>query len=128
MEKNALNEGKKIGGYVNDLLVEVLKKDTLSIMMSYYSLIDIQNNIFIKDEKIKKIAETYLKDLTLFCSLNQAQDCEHTHFANTILEVAKLNIPSKDLDNDKDIESDSKRVRKLTNNPSHKLTYFSSQN
>jgi len=93
-QRNVLDESKKIGSFVNDLLIEVLEKDEfLSIMMPYYSLIGIQDNIlFIKDEKSKKIAEVYLKDLTLYCELDESQDCEHIHFAYAIPEVAKLNI------------------------------------
>src|SRR5690242_7032195 len=85
-QRNALDENKKIGSFVNDLLVDVLEKDEfLSVMMPYYSPIGIHDNVlFIRDEKNKKVAEIYLKDHMLYCDLDQTQDCEHIHFAYAI--------------------------------------------
>lgn len=116
-QRNALDENKKIGSFVNDLLVDVLEKDEfLSIMMPYYSPIGIHDNIlFIRDERNKKVAEIYLKDHLLYCDLDKTQDCEHIHFAYAIPEVAKLNIPSSDNQKTKeDIESDGQKVKKAS--------------
>lgn len=116
-QRNALDENKKIGSFVNELLVDVLEKDEfLSIMMPYYSPIGIHDNIlFIRDERNKKVAEIYLKDHLLYCDLDEAQDCEHIHFAYAIPEVAKLNIPSSDNQKTKeDVESDGQKVKKAS--------------
>jgi hypothetical protein len=116
-QRNALDENKKIGSFVNDLLVDVLEKDEfLSVMMPYYSPIGIHDNVlFIRDEKNKKVAEIYLKDHMLYCDLDQTQDCEHIHFAYAIPEVAKLNISSKsEKSKEDDIESDGQKVKKAS--------------
>lgn len=116
-QRNALDENKKIGSFVNDLLIDVLEKDKfLSVMMPYYSPIGIHDNtLFIKDERNKKVAEIYLKDHTLYCDLDQTQDCEHIHFAYAIPEVAKLNIPStKEKATEDDLELDGQKVKKAT--------------
>lgn len=116
-KRNAMDESKRIGSFVNDLLVDVLEKDKfLSVMMPYYSPIGIHDNVlFIRDERNKKVAEIYLKDHTLYCDLDQTQDCEHIRFAYAIPEVAKLNIPStNEKTKEDDVESDGQKVKKAS--------------
>lgn len=86
----------ELGGYINDLLEEVLQKDEfLSRYMPYLSEAGIHDNIlFLKDRRKNKerMIEIILKDDVLFCDTDQSFDCLHLQFALAIPKVAKLNL------------------------------------
>ena len=100
IQNRLISEKTRFGSYVNDILMDVLEKDKfLAITMPYYSLAGHDaNTLFIKDEKRDRVAEVYLRDSTLYCALDESQDCEHIHFAYAIPEVAKLNIKHPNTD------------------------------
>ncbi|HXV45696.1 MAG TPA: hypothetical protein VD736_03385, partial [Nitrososphaera sp.] len=85
--------------YINTVLMEVIERDRF--LQSYapsLSKIGYENNIlFIRDAKISKTAEIYLRDRALYCNVCDEKDCVHIHYALALPEVAKLFLrkPSK---------------------------------
>jgi len=88
------NTSQDFGGYVNDLLTEVLDKDDMIRRMApHLSLSAVSPSVlFIKDQRGGKTAEVYLHDQQLYCEVDKSKTCEHVHFAFAIPEVAKLQL------------------------------------
>ena len=85
---------RKLIGFVNDLLSDVLDKDEfLKHFAPYLSIIDIVDNIlYIKDSKIKHSIEIYLKNGSLYCDYDKNFSCRHIHYAFAIPEIARLDL------------------------------------
>ncbi len=94
-EKTLLPQiNKTFGGFVNDLLEDVLDKDEfLQVYAPYLSLEGYSYNcLYIKDTKRQATAEIWRHDNKIKCTLCNSFDCEHVHFALAIPEVAKLGL------------------------------------
>lgn len=93
LTKNAENRNLSLRKYVNEILLMSIEKDEfLREYAPYLSKLTVQDNIlFIKDEKLNAIAQVYLKDHTLYCTLDESSDCMHIHFALALPELARLN-------------------------------------
>lgn len=78
--------------YINTVLIEVIEKD--KFLQSYapsLAKIGYENDIlFIRDAKLSKTAEVYLRDRALYCNICESKDCVHIHYALALPEVAKL--------------------------------------
>jgi hypothetical protein len=48
--------------------------------------------LFIRDTKLGKTAEIYLRDRSRYCNVCESKDCVHIHYALALPEVAKLYI------------------------------------
>jgi hypothetical protein len=85
---------QEFGGFVNDLLEDVLDKDEfLQVYAPYLSLEGYSYNcLYIKDEKRHATAEIFRYNNKIKCTLCNSFDCEHVHFALAIPEVAKLGL------------------------------------
>ncbi|HJS82354.1 MAG TPA: hypothetical protein VJ742_05905 [Nitrososphaera sp.] len=83
--------------YINTVLMEVIERD--KFLQSYapsLSKIGYENNIlFIRDARISKTAEIYLRDRALYCNVCDSKDCVHIHYALALPEVAKLYLRKK---------------------------------
>ncbi len=101
------------GGFVNDLLHDLLEKDEFLKHYAPFLSEDgcSRDTIYIKDFKENKTAEIHLSDNRLFCSLCESFICFHIQFVMAIPKVAKLN-PSKTV-MDAEIESDGKKAKKM---------------
>ncbi|MBA2267451.1 MAG: hypothetical protein H0W19_03835 [Nitrosopumilus sp.] len=75
-------------------------------------LITLRVNV-VKDVKENKTAEIHLNDNKLFCSLCRSFSCFHIQFAMATSRVAKLNIESKAID--LELEVDGNKVKKISN-------------
>ena len=78
--------------YINSVLTESIERDKfLQSYAPFLSKVGYQDNIlFIRDAKISKTAEIYLKDRGLYCGLCESKDCMHIHYAFVLPEVAKM--------------------------------------
>ena len=78
--------------YVNTVLMEAIERD--KFLHSYappLSRVGYQDNIlFIRDAKLGKTAEIFLRDRSLYCNVCESKDCVHIHYALALPEVAKL--------------------------------------
>lgn len=78
--------------YINIVLMEVIERD--KFLQSYapsLSKIGFENNIiFIRDAKLSKTAEIYLRDRALYCNVCESKDCVHIHYSLALPEVAKM--------------------------------------
>ncbi|MEO9320800.1 MAG: hypothetical protein ABI361_09020 [Nitrososphaera sp.] len=88
------NTSQEFGGYVNELLTEVLDKDDMVRKMApHLSLSAVSPAmLFIRDQRSGRTAEVYLHDQQLYCDLDRSKTCEHVQFAFAIPEVAKLQL------------------------------------
>jgi hypothetical protein len=78
--------------YINSVLSEAIDRDKfLQSYAPFLSKVAYQDNIlFIRDSKMGKTAEIYLKDRALYCGLCASKDCMHIHYAFVLPEVAKM--------------------------------------
>ena len=80
--------------YINTVLVEAIERD--KFLQSYapsLSKVGYEDDIlFIRDIKLGKTAEIYLRDRSLYCNVCECKDCIHIHYALALPEVAKLYI------------------------------------
>ena len=78
--------------YINSVLKDAIERDKfLQAYAPYLSKVGYEGNIlFIKDSKLGKVAEIYLRDRTLYCNVCESKDCIHIHFALALPEAAKL--------------------------------------
>ena len=80
--------------YINTVLMEAIERD--KFLRSYapsLSKVGYEDDIlFIRDTKLGKTAEIYLRDRSLYCSVCESNDCVHIHYALALPEVAKLYI------------------------------------
>ena len=84
----------KLIGWVNDLLEDVIEKDEfLKLYAPFLTVIDIIDNIiYLRDAKLKRSVEVYLKHQQLYCEYDKNFNCKHIHYAFAIPEIAKLNL------------------------------------
>jgi hypothetical protein len=80
--------------YINTVLMEAIERD--KFLRSYapsLSKVGYEDDIlFIRDIKLGKTAEIYLRDRSLYCNVCECKDCVHIHYALALPEVAKLYI------------------------------------
>jgi len=78
--------------YINTVLLEAIERDKfLQTYAPFLSKIGFEDNIlFVKDSKLGKTAEIYLRDRTLYCNVCESKDCLHIHYALALPEIAKL--------------------------------------
>lgn len=78
--------------YINTILKEALEREKfLQAYAPYLSKVGYEDNVlFIKDSKIERTSEVYLRDRTLYCNICESKDCTHIHYALALPEVAKL--------------------------------------
>jgi hypothetical protein len=80
--------------YINTVLMEAIERD--KFLQSYapsLSKVGYEDDIlFIRDIKLGKTAEIYLRDRSLYCNVCECKDCIHIHYALALPEVAKLYI------------------------------------
>jgi hypothetical protein len=80
--------------YINTVLMEAIERD--KFLQSYapsLSKVGYEDDIlFIRDIKLGKTAEIYLRDRSLYCNVCEYKDCVHIHYALALPEVAKLYI------------------------------------
>lgn len=78
--------------YINTLLMEAIERD--KFLQSYapsLSKVGYEEDIlFVRDAKLGKTAEIYLRDRSLYCNVCESKDCVHIHYALALPEVAKL--------------------------------------
>lgn len=83
--------GMTLIDYVNEiLLLNVEKDDFLKRYAPYIEAITVGNTIVLRDHKINKVAEIYMKNGMLYCSHDESNDCMHIHFALALPDVAKI--------------------------------------
>ena len=78
--------------YINTVLTEAIERDKfLQTYAPFLSKIGFEDNIlFVRDSKLGKTAEVYLRDRTLYCNVCDSKDCLHIHYALALPETAKL--------------------------------------
>jgi hypothetical protein len=78
--------------YINTVLTEAIERDKfLQTYAPFLSKIGFEDNIlFVRDAKLGKTAEVYLRDRTLYCNVCESKDCIHIHYALALPETAKL--------------------------------------
>jgi hypothetical protein len=99
MKSQAERKRRNTKEYINSVLTEAIERDRFlqafapSLMRVGYE----GNILFIKDAKMGKTTEIYLRDHTLYCNICESNDCLHIHFALALPEAAKLILkrPSK---------------------------------
>lgn len=77
---------------INSVLADTIERDKfLQSYAPFLSKVAYEDNVlFIKDSKLGKTAEVYLRDRMLYCSICESKDCTHIHYALALPEVAKL--------------------------------------
>ncbi len=87
----AEEKGMTLMDYVNEiLLLNVEKDEFLKRYAPYIEMINVGQTLVLRDHKVNKLVEVFLKNNTLYCSLDESGDCMHIHFALAIPEIAKL--------------------------------------
>jgi hypothetical protein len=78
--------------YINTVLMEAIERDRfLQAYAPFLSKIGFEDNIlFVRDSKLGKTAEIYLRDRTLYCNVCESKDCIHIHYALALPEITKL--------------------------------------
>lgn len=78
--------------YINIVLMEAIERDRfLQAYAPFLSKIGFEDNIlFVRDSKLGKTAEIYLRDRTLYCNVCESKDCIHIHYALALPEITKL--------------------------------------
>ena len=78
--------------YINSVLKDAIEHDKfLQAYAPYLAKVGYEGNtLFIKDSKLGKVAEIYLRDHALYCNVCESKDCTHIHFALALPEAAKL--------------------------------------
>lgn len=81
--------------YINTVLAETIERDRfLQAYAPYLFKVGYEDNIlFIKDSRLGKTAEIYLRDKALYCNVCKSKDCVHIHYTLALPEVAKLYLP-----------------------------------
>jgi hypothetical protein len=78
--------------YINTVLLEAIERD--KFLQSYapsLTKVGYEDDIlFIRDTKLGKTAEVYLRDRALYCNVCDSKDCVHIHYAFALPEIAKL--------------------------------------
>jgi hypothetical protein len=78
--------------YVNTVLLEAIERDRfLQLYAPSLSKVGYEDDtLFIRDAKLGKTAEIYLRDRSLYCNVCDSKDCAHIHYAFALPEMAKL--------------------------------------
>ena len=78
--------------YINSVLKDAIERDKfLQAYAPFLLKVGYEGNIlFIRDSKIGKTAEVFLREQMLYCNLCESKDCIHIHYALALPEVAKL--------------------------------------
>lgn len=78
--------------YINTVLRESIERDRfLQTYAPFLFKVGFEGNtLFIKDSKIGKTAEIFLRDRALYCNVCESKDCVHIHYALVLPEVVKL--------------------------------------
>jgi hypothetical protein len=78
--------------YINTVLLEAIERDKfLQTYAPFLSKIGFEDNIlFVRDAKLGKTGEIYLRDRILYCNVCDSKDCIHIHYALALPETAKL--------------------------------------
>lgn len=88
-----------ISKWISDLLLMNIERyEYLRLYAPYISYKGVHDNeLFLRDEKLDRIVEVVLKDLTLFCRYCNRDDCIHVHYTMILPEFSKLikNIKNK---------------------------------
>lgn len=92
MKANAEKKHWNTKDLINTVLAEAIERDRfLQSYAPYLSKIGYEDNVlFIKDSKLGKTAEVYLRDRSLYCNICESKDCTHIHYALALPEVSKL--------------------------------------
>ena len=79
-------------GYLTSMMEEtIMKYETFARHAPFMEKIDVdQNRITIKDNKRNRIAEVFLKDDHLRCSLDENADCAHIGFVYSLPEFYNI--------------------------------------
>ncbi|MDQ3840667.1 MAG: hypothetical protein M3297_15540 [Thermoproteota archaeon] len=79
-------------GYLTSMMEEAMAKyEAFARHSPFMEKIDVeQNRITIKDNKRNKIAEVFLKDDQLYCSLDGNTDCVHIGFVYSLPELYNI--------------------------------------
>lgn len=87
-QKTNLSFTKWVSEY---LLMNLERDEFLRIYSPSLEKIGIHNNrITIRDNKLDKLTDVFLKDEEFFCSLDETDDCIHIHFALALPELGRL--------------------------------------
>jgi hypothetical protein len=78
--------------YINTVLLEAIERDRfLRLYAPSLSKVGYEDDtLFIRDAKLGKTAEIYLRDRSLYCNVCHSKDCVHIHYAFALPEMAKL--------------------------------------
>lgn len=92
MKANAEKKRWNTKDLINTVLAEAIERDRfLQSYAPYLSKIGYESNVlFIKDSRLGKTAEVYLRDRALYCSVCEERNCVHVHYALALPETAKL--------------------------------------
>lgn len=87
----AAEKGLTLVDYVNETISLSVEKDAfLKTYAPHLEKISTGDTIILRDNKIKKIVEVYLKDAKMHCTNDESHDCIHIHFALGLPEVGRL--------------------------------------
>jgi hypothetical protein len=89
---NNMDIDKSMSGWISDLLaLYVMKHEFLNIFAPHLSYIATHNNeLYLKDNKIDKIVELYIRDNKVYCKYCERDNCMHVMYAIALLEIGKL--------------------------------------
>jgi hypothetical protein len=78
--------------YINSVLKDSIDREKfLQAYAPFLVKVGYEGNIlFIRDSKIGKTTEIYLREQVLYCNLCESKDCIHIHYALALPEIAKL--------------------------------------
>ncbi len=90
-KSKAAEKGLTLVDYVNETILQNVEKDTfLKNYAPHIEKISTGDTIILRDNKIKKIVEVYLKENKMHCSNDEGHDCIHVHFALGLSEIGRL--------------------------------------
>lgn len=95
LKRRPSRTNQDFGGYVNDILEDILEKDEfLKIYAPSITALDVNDDIlYLKDQHIKdRFVEIILRDSQIYCRYHKSFDCVHVRYAFAIPEVARLNL------------------------------------
>jgi len=121
LANKAEDRGLSTRKYINDLLYLLVKKGDFirKYVPDIYLDTTGANSIYLKDHRNKeetKTAEISIKDNKIYCSLDEAFDCVHIHFAYCLPEISILLRDEEQL---KGIEEIDKEEKEEDNNNNH---------
>ncbi len=92
MKSSAEKKRWNTKNYINVVLKDSIAREKfLQAYAPYLLKIGYEGNIlFIKDSRIGKTAEIFLRDRVLYCSVCDSKDCLHIHYALALPEIANL--------------------------------------